>query len=283
MGTVKEFNKNILSFEVPGVKEEIVCKENLWTCADSIQNYLLNHNNKLLFEVRKKENNTYYVSVINAYYNSWVNIINKAIQKEDGIQVHIDGLVQGGYLCNTPITTLNNLTGRNYTHSVFIPGSHIVLNIEHDFDRWIDKDVVIIPQKFVEFRKNFKTGEVENSLVGSRKRVLQIKGMQNLADMYNKWRLSAKENVKYTPETYGGVVTGIINAKKKCGVFVELEDQYITGLLPMESYDLLDYRPGDHINVKISEFEVQEGKDPFIYNKQGKVVKSNTRPVFCLG
>lgn len=282
LGTVKEFNKTTLTFEIPGVKEEIVCKENLWSCADNIQNYLLSHNNKLLFEIRGKKDNIYYVSVINAYYKSWVNIINKSIQKEEGIMVHIDSLVQGGYLCSTPITTLNNLTGRNYIHSVFIPGSHIVLNIEHDFEKWIGQDVVIIPQKFVEFKKNFKTGEIENSLVGSRKRVLQIKGMQNLATMYNKWRLSTKENVKYTPDVYEGTVTGIINAKKKCGVFVELENEFITGLLPMESYDLLDYHPGDHVNVLIKEFEVQEGKEPFIINRQGKVVKSNTRPVFQL-
>lgn len=282
LGTVKEFNKTHIVFEVPGVKEEIVCKENLWSAYDAIQSYLMTHNNKLLFEVRAKENNTYFVSIINAYYKSWVNIINKAIQHEDGIEVHIDSLVQGGYLCHTAITTLNNLTGRNYTHSVFIPGSHIVLNIEHDFDKWVGEDVVIIPQKFVEFKKNYKTGEVENSLVGSRKRVLQIKGMQNLADMYNMWRLSLSDNVKYTPTTYEGIVTGIINAKRKCGVFVELENEYITGLLPISSYDLLDYHPGDHVYVQINQFEVQEGKPPFITNKAGKVIKSNTRPVFKL-
>ena len=281
-GTVKEITKTQISFSIPGVKEEIISKENFSTCIDYVQNYLLSHNNKLLFEVREKKDNRYYVSVISAYYKNWVDTINKAIQREDGIEVHIDSLVQGGYLCHTPITTLNNLTGRNYTHSVFIPGSHIVLNIEHDFEKWIGQDVVIVPQKFVEFRKNFKTGETENSLVGSRKKVLQIMGMKNLAEMYNKYLLSTKENVKFTPETYEGVVTGIINAQKKQGVFIELQDKFITGLLPMEAYDLLDYKPGDKVNVCIDTFEVQEGKDPFIFNKKGNVVKSNTRPVFRL-
>jgi len=281
-GIVKEITKTQISFVIPGVKEEIISRENFSTCLDSIQNYLLSHNNKLLFEVREKKNNTYIVSVVNAYYKSWLDTIDKAIQHEDGIEVHIDSLVQGGYLCHTPITTLNNLTGRNYTHSVFIPGSHIVLNIEHDFEKWIGQDVVIVPQKFVEFRKNFKTGETENSLVGSRKKVLQIMGMKNLADMYNTYLLSTKENVKYTPEVYEGVVTGIINAQKKQGVFVELQDKYITGLLPMESYDLLDYKPGDKIKVTIDTFEVQDGKEPFVLNKRGGIVNSNTRPVFKL-
>lgn len=281
-GTVKEITKTHITFSLPGVKEELISRENFTTCLDHIQAYLATHNNKLLFEVREKKDNTYIVSVISAYYKNWVDTINKAIQREDGIEVHIDDLVQGGYICHTGITTLNNLTGRNYTHSVFIPGSHIVLNIEHDFEKWIGKDVVIVPQKFVEFRKNFKTGETENSLVGSRKKVLQIMGMKNLAQMYNTYLLSTKENVKYTPEVYEGVVTGVINAQKKQGVFIELQEKFITGLLPMDAYNLLDYKPGDKVNVCIDTFEVQEGKDPFILNKKGNVVKSNTRPVFRL-
>ena len=53
-GTVKEFTKNIMTFDVPGVKEELVCKEPFATCMDSINNYLLTHDNKLMFEVRER-------------------------------------------------------------------------------------------------------------------------------------------------------------------------------------------------------------------------------------
>ena len=282
VGTVKEMTKQHIAFDVPGVKEEIICKENFSSCEDNVQNYLLNHNNKLPFEVCEKKGNTYYVSVIKALYEQWVDIINKAIQKEDGIEVHIDSLVQGGYICHTAITPLNNLTGKNYTHSVFIPGSHIVLNIEHDFEKWIGKDVTIVPQKFVEFRKNFVTGEVENSLVGSRKRVLQIIGMNNLHEIYQRFLLGQNENVTYVPDKFTGVVTGIINSQKKTGVFVEIQDKYITGMLPVDAADLLDYKPGDTVNVKINTFEVSEGKDAFITNKRGNIVKCNTRVVFEL-
>jgi ribosomal protein S1 len=236
----------------------------------------------LIFEVREKKNNKYIVSVINAYYKAWVDNINKAIQHEDGIEVHIDKNVEGGFVCHTPIVTLNNLTGKNYTHLVFIPGSHIVLNIEHNFEQWIDKDVIIVPQKFVEFHRNYKTGEVENSLVGSRKRVLQILGMNNLYDMYQKYLLSKNDNVIYTPEVYEGTITGIINSQKNTGVFVELDGKYITGLMHIDASDLLDYRAGNKINVKIKEFEVQEGKEAFITNKRGNILKCNTRPVFEL-
>ena len=282
-GTVKSFGKNGIVFEVPGVKDEIISKENFNDCADAINNYLLNHNNKLLFEVREHKDNKYIVSVINAYYRQWANTINKAIQHEQGINVHIDSLVKGGYICHTNISTICQLTGKTYTHSVFIPGSHIVLNIEHDFEKWIGQDVMIVPQKFVEFRRDIKTGLIENSLVGSRKKVLQILGMNNMHEIYQKYLLAASdERIKYVPETYEGTVTGIINSSNKTGIFIELNDKYIIGLMPIDAMDLLDYHPGDPIRVKISEFEIQEGKDPFIYSKKGTLIKSNVRPVFEL-
>ena len=284
-GIVKEFTKNIMTFDIPGVKEEIICKEPFATCMDSIRNYLLTHDNKLMFEVREKDRDKYYVSVINAYYKAWENIIKKAIDHEDGINVHIDELVKGGYVCHTDITTLVELTGKPYVSSVFIPGSHIVLNIERDFEKWIGQDVVIVPQKFVEFKKDLKTGYTENSLVGSRKRVLQILGTKNMFDLWNDFETKKKlasiaNKTEVKSDVYEGTVTGIINSNKKTGIFVELNGKYITGLMPIDTSELLDYRPGDAINVRISEFEIQEGKDPFVLNKKNQVVKCNVRPVF---
>lgn len=281
-GEVKEISKTQITFAIPGVKEEIICKENFTTCLDVLQSYLLSHNNKLLFEVREKKDNKYIVSVIRGYYRNWVNNVNKCIQSHTGIDVHIDELVQGGYVCHTPIGPLNALTGRNYTHSVFIPGSQIVLNIERDFEQWVGKDVTIIPQKFVEFRKNYKTGETENSLVGSRKKILQIEGNRNLQNMYSLYQLSQNENVKYESNSYPGVVTGVINSTKKTGIFIELEDLYITGLMPVDVSEVLDYKPGDKVSVRIKEFEVQTGKEAFVYNKKGNIIECNTRPVFEL-
>lgn len=283
LGNVKQFDKNILTFDIPGVKEELIAKDNFNSCFDEVSNYLLTHENKLLFQVREKRDGKYYVSVIDAYYKLWKTQIDKAIEFENAITVHIDSLVNGGYICHTDIWPINEFTGKNYTSSVFIPGSHIVLNIEHDFEKWIGQDVQIVPQKFVEYRKDYRTGSVDNSLVGSRKRVLQINGMVNMFEIYNRAKLGQIEGVKYTPEKFEGVVTGIINSNKKTGVFVELPDKCITGLMPIDASDLLNYRPGDYITVSISEFEVQEGKEPFVTNKKGnKIIKCNVRPVFAL-
>lgn len=283
-GELDEVSPRYITFKLPGIKEEIVCKENFNDCLVNIQNYTLTHDNKLLFEVRQKVDNKYIVSISQAYYKKWQKSINKAIKDENGITVHIDTLVHGGFVCHTPINDLVELTGRNYTHTVFIPGSQIVLNIEHDFEQWIDQDVMIVPQKFTVFKENYKTGETENSLVGSRKRVLEIEGMVNIFNIYNDWYAhQALDNTgsDWVSESYPGTVTGVINSKNKTGVFVELTNLSITGLAEIDASDLLDYKPGTQVNVRIKKFDVKEGYDPFIVNKKtSKIVRANVRPVF---
>ena len=292
VGNVDSFNKTSISFTIPGVKEELVSNENFTSCYNDIQKYLSNHDNRLAFEVREKKNNKYIVSVLEGYYKLWYNRILKNVERQQPINVHIDELVKGGYICHTYIDELKDLTGNNYTHLVFIPGSHIVLNIENDFEKWIGKDVDIIPQKFVKFIDFKQIGfnknkQFENSLVGSRKLVLQYEGNNNLYKIYTDEQLKKKliesgKNVSSDEITYNGTITGIINSSKKTGAFVELDDKYITGLMPVDSFDILNYKAGDHIRVKIKEFEIQEGKDAFIVNKKGNVIKCNTRPVFEL-
>lgn len=279
IGYVKDFDKDILTFEIPGVKEDIICKENFNDCIDNIRNYLLSHNNQMMFMVREKNNNKFIVSVIDAYYESWKNQIAECINQDNAIHVHIDSLIKAGYLCHTEIFTINELTGRMYTSSVFIPGSHIVLNIERDFTKWIGADVLVIPQKFVKFKTPGRP--IEDSLVGSRKRVLEIEGMKNMFEIFTRHKLSQKEGVKATPEVFEGTVTGIINSNKKTGVFVELDDKYITGLMNVEASDLLNYKPGDSIKVCVKAFEIQEGKEPFVVDKKRSVIrKCNVRVVF---
>lgn len=289
LGEVKTFDKHGITFSIPGVKEEIIARDNFSDCVDNVNAYLATHGNKMLFEVREKKDNKYYVSVIQGYYRAWADKINKAIDNKNGISVHIDELVKGGYIAHTNINELSELTGKNYTHSVFIPGSQIVLNIERDFDRWVGEDVIVVPQKFMDFKTiGYGVNQlVERSLVSSRKLVLQILGMKNMYDIYNaamtKTKLAeANPNVSVEPVIFEGTVTGIINSGKKTGIFVELNDKYITGLMPIEECDLLNYKTGDAIRVTIKEFEVQEGKEPFVLNKRGtSIIKCNVRPVFA--
>lgn len=276
-GTVKSIDNRGIIFDVPGVKEEIICKENFNDCMDHVQSYLFEHDNKLMFEVREKNRTSAVVSVINGYYKKWCETILEANTTKQALEVHIDSLVRGGYIAHAPIVNLNALTGKNYTSSVFIPGSQIVLNIESDFDRWVGQDVWVIPQNFVEYR-DYHTGETYNSLLGSRKQVLQLLGMVNMFEIYQKYVLAQNENVTWENNEMDGTVTGIINSNKKQGIFVELDGKYITGLYPTKNF--LKFKQGDPVKVKIKEFELQEGKQPFEVTKKGTPKKCNIRPVF---
>ena len=278
-GIVTEIGKNGIVFDVAGVKEEVISKENFSDCMDAVQNYLLNHENELLFTVTEKKDNKYYVSVLEGYYRSWQKQIEKAIEQRAAINVHIDSLVRGGYMCHTDIWPISELTGKTYTSAVFIPGSNIVLNIENDFERWLDKDVQAVPQKFTKFRSFGRP--TENSLMASRKMVLKILGMKNMYEIYTRAKLGERPDVKYVPEVFTGKVTGIINSNKKTGIFIEIEDKYITGLMPVEEANLLNYKPGDTVQVYIQEFECMEGKEPFFIDRKNIIKACNLRPVFA--
>lgn len=278
-GVVTEISKNGIVFDVTGVKEEVISKENFSDCMDAVQNYLLNHENELLFTVTEKKDNKYYVSVLEGYYRSWQKQIEKAIEQRAAINVHIDSLVRGGYMCHTDIWPISELTGKTYTSAVFIPGSNIVLNIENDFERWLDKDVQAVPQKFTKFRSFGRP--TENSLMASRKMVLKILGMKNMYEIYTRAKLGERPDVKYVPEVFTGKVTGIINSNKKTGIFIEIEDKYITGLMPVDEATLLNYKPGDTVQVYIQEFECMEGKEPFFIDRKNIIKACNIRPVFA--
>ena len=278
-GIVTEISKNGIVFDVAGVKDEVISKENFSDCMDAVQNYLLNHENELLFTVTEKKDNKYYVSVLEGYYRSWQKQIEKAIEQRAAINVHIDSLVRGGYICHTDIWPISELTGKTYTSAVFIPGSNIVLNIENDFERWLGKDVQAVPQKFTKFRSFGRP--TENSLMASRKMVLKILGMKNMYEIYTRAKLGERPDVKYVPEVFTGKVTGIINSNKKTGIFIEIEDKYITGLMPVDEANLLNYKPGDTVQVYIQEFECMDGKEPFFIDRKNIIKACNLRPVFA--
>lgn len=276
--TVTKMDKNGIEFYIPGVKEEIISKENLTEFEEAISVYLLRHNNKLSVEVRDFKHGSWRVSVMNAYYRIWKNAIDKAIKNEDGIKVHVNSLTRGGYICTTPIWTLQELTGKEYESTVFVPGSQIVLNVETDFEKWLDHDLVVVPQNFGKFRKA-SGAPLEDSIVASRKRCLQKIGIANLYDLYQKHLLASKFNNEDVITTFDAKVTGIINSNNKTGIFVELEEKSVVGMVPVTSDELLDYVPGQSVKVAIEKFEVGEDKEPFVI-KNNKIVKCYTKPIF---
>lgn len=278
---VKDWNDDgTLVFYVPGVKEEIVTNERFEHSNLHFQQYLNTHEGKLFIEVRETKRGRWIVSVLNAYYKIWRKFIEQAIKREDGMHVHINSLTKGGYLCSTPIWQLQNLTGENYTVCCFIPGSQIIMGIETDFDQWVGQDVVCVPQKFGTFRAAVGA-KMEDSIICSRKRALQKIGTQNMYGMYTTKKLKDSLNSSDSSMKYTGKVTGIINSNNKTGVFVEIDNLYVTGMIPVDVDALVDYVPGQHVNVELVRFDTTDEQEPFII-KNDRIVKCNAKPVFKL-
>lgn len=269
-----------IEFEINGVKEEIVTKECFDKSNNHFQQYINTHDNLLSVEVREFKRGRWIVSVMNAYYKLWKLSIEHAIKQEDGIQLHINSLTKGGFLCSTPIWTLQELTGENYTCCCFIPGSQIITGIETDFDKWIGHDVIVVPQKFGTFRAAIGA-QMEDSIICSRKRSLQKVGIQNLYTIYIAHTLNSANTNNVLNQSFEAHVTGVINSNNKQGVFVEIDDKYITGMLEVPADELLDYVPGMKLNVKIKSFDIAENQEPFLI-KNNRIIKCFVKPIFEL-
>lgn len=276
---VMNWTDDRIEFSAPGVKNEIVSYERFNKSNVHFQQYLTMHSNKLRAEVREFKRGKYVVSVLNGYYRMWKEAIERdCINNGHAIRLHVDTLTKGGLLCSTPIYTIQELTGENYTARCFVPGSQTTLGIETDFDRWVGQDIIAVPQKFGTFRSG--TGApIEDSIICSRKRALQKVGESNLYDIYNCFMLSDKhDNNSFV---YTGKVSGIINSNKKTGVFIEIDDKCIVGMLPVSADNLVDYMPGDTVKVRITGFDTQYGKEPFVV-KNNRIVQCSTKPLFEL-
>ena len=148
---VSEVTKRGIRMESPFIKGEIINKDNM-TAFPQFMSYLALNNNEIIGYVKEIKTGKVYIDVLDAYYRLWVNQIQtENIEKEIPILVTDLKLTNGGYLGDTEITTLTQLTGHKHVCTCFIPGSQIVRNIEQDFDSWIGEDVEVLPQKFTLF------------------------------------------------------------------------------------------------------------------------------------
>lgn len=171
---------------------------------------------------------------------------------ENGITVKVCGLklTRGGFIGKVALPNVSNFLGEPYLVDAFIPGSQIVLNIADDFEKFVGTNVDAF---IVNYMK--KPGTNEMSLVCSVKEYLKYQGEKVMINMFNNWCENNKEWKQCEQQTYEGVVTGVINSSKKCGVFVEIPSLNITGMVATKPEDLVKYYPNSKLNVKIAGFE----------------------------
>lgn len=276
--TVESIHDGVISATYSACKGDIVVSDNLLSHENHFKHYLVDHDNQVEVMVKGIKDNLVVVSIKDACYRRWEEDIDDAIRTHKAIQVHIDKLFKSGYICSTLVYTLYDMFGVEKYEQAFIPGSLIVANIERDFTRWVGQDVIAVPQSATTFKEETNS-KPTRSIICSRKEALQ---QQANVNMYNIFQTSKLAD-KFNSDNYGvfsGEVSGKINTDRKIGIFVELEDKYITGLYTCDLETYNKYQIGDKVEVKITQFEKKDNvKDEFVI-KDNKIIKCNIRPVF---
>lgn len=160
-------------------------------------------------------------------------------------------LTRGGFTGKAVIPTVSEFVGEDYVMNAFIPGSQIVLNITDDFEQFIGKSVDVFVMNHIS-----KPGsDNEMSLICSAKEVIKFNGELNMIQLFNSWCEESELWKTTTNKSFEGKVTGVINSSKKCGVFVEIPELSITGMVAVNPKDLVNYKPHMTVAVKIEGFD----------------------------
>lgn len=213
--------------------------------------------------------------------NPW---IQKNINNVQPIRVKNLQLSRGGFIGQAVIPTVSDFVGEDYTVEAFIPGSQIVLNITDNFEQFVGTDVDTFIVNYIP-----KPG-VDNkmSLICSAKEYIKFQGEQLMIDAFKAWTESGEKWQLIEDCIFKGKVTGIINSSKKCGVFVEVPELNITGMVATNPDELVNYKPKDEVSVRLTGFEEemyfnQEAQqmqhvDPYIITNDA-LEKCNLKPI----
>lgn len=245
---------NKLTIDGISAKEQIVVKNNFNRYQNmNVTNYPVDVKVVSIDKVHQ----TVYIDVLQAMFESWISEIikDKSIQynitNPQIVTVHNLKLANGGFIGKAEVPSISQLIGEPYYVDAFIPGSQIVLNIENDFEKWNGKSVDTFIAGYTT-----KPGSVNQmSLICSRKALLNFSGNLTKIELYKDYCDDGKKWETFTKSTFAGIVTGVINSSKKCGVFVELPMFNITGMVNLEPERLVDFKAGEQINVRITDFE----------------------------
>ena len=216
-------------------------------------------------------------------------LANKNVQKVIGApkSVRVKDLqwTKGGFTGKAVLPNVSDFVGEDYTVDVFIPGSQIVLNITDNFEQFIGKEVDAFIINYMQ-----KPGANSLSLIASAKELIKFRGECKLIELFNSWCEESNLWKKFSATAVEGRVTGVINSSKKCGVFVEIPSLEMTGLVPVEPDQLVNYKVDSIVNVKITGFDEEkkynnitkqmEHVEPYVI-EDGILVRCNIKPVLA--
>ena len=242
-------------------KEQVICRNNL-------KRYTNMEMTDREIDVKvvsiDKLRQTITIDVLQPLFENWIN----SIMEDKTIQYNVKApkvvsvsnlrLGNGGFIGKAEIPAISEFIGEPYYVDAFIPGSQIVLNIENDFERWNGATV----DTFVAGYTTRPDSVNQMSLICSRKALLNFSGNLTKIELYGDYCAQGKKWKSFTKSSFVGTVTGVINSSKKCGVFVELPLFNITGMINMEPERLVEFKAGDEVSVRITDFEQMLEYDP---------------------
>lgn len=191
-------------------------------------------------------------------------------------------LIRGGYMGKAIIPNVSDFLGEEYEVDAFIPGSQIVLNTTSDFESFEGKDVKTFIMSY-----GPKPNGKGMSLVCSVKMYLKYLGTLETIKIYDKWCKDEQEWDNFSHTSFNGIVTGVINSSKKCGIFIEVPEFNITGMIPAKPEELTKFTAGYETGVIFTGFDEDltynatvdqyQHEDPFII-EDGCIKKVNIKP-----
>lgn len=283
------YDSGTARFDGINIKESIACRNNLKRYFNAGGSMFRKEVPAKVVAINKPHQEVV-VDLLQPTFEQWIKTVtkDKSVQYDmkhpQTITVKNLQLSNGGYLGKALIPCMKELTGEDYYVDAFIPGSQIVLNIEKDFEKWNGKDVETFITNY-----SLRPGSVNQmSLICSRKAVLNFDGNKHKIALYNKYCDDDEVWKAFTDTQHGGIVTGVINSSKKCGVFVEIPSLNITGMVNTTPEKLVEYKAGQNVKVRIIDFEkmltydtitqMMVHQDPYVI-EDGKLKSCILKPV----
>lgn len=289
MLNVLSITKNRVEFDAANYKSNITSSVNLHKYNRFKHNLPLDPLKVLVMDVQKDK---VVVDPLAPVINDYLDPIlaNKNVQKVIGapksLRVKDLQLTKGGFTGKAVLPTVSEFVGEEFTVDVFIPGSQIVLNITDNFEQFVGKEIDAFIINYMT-----KPGSNALSLIASAKELIKFRGECKLIELFNSWCEESDLWKNFSATAVDGRVTGVINSSKKCGVFVEIPSLDMTGLIPVEPDQLVNYKTDSQIKVKITGFDEEkkynnitkqmEHVDPYLI-EDGCLVRCNIKPVLTI-
>lgn len=290
LATIKNINKDRTVLEVINLKMDVVCVTNLYKYERFRNNDF--EGDGLDVQIVDVKDNKLYVDPLAPLFNKWMNkrlatndqyLITNPIPPITVYNLH--QVSPAGFTGKAKIDAIDALIDEPYEIDVFIPSSQMVLNISADLaTEYEGKTVEAFVINYSQPTK-FRAG----SIICSVKDYKRYLGNMELMRMFNEYCENSAEWKKIKKHKYHGFVTGIINSSKKCGIFVEIPEKNITGMVYLPADELVNYKPFDEVTIHIKEFEEDtiwnasvdqmQHREPFII-EDDCLIDATIKPVF---